>query len=318
MAKQSNSDAYWAERRKQLHSQLEKDESKLKEKLARLYDAEAKRLEGEIASYYAKYGIDNVVRYRQLLGELPVGDRKLLIERMDEFAAKYPQYAYLLPVRESIYTLNELEGLQTAIRMQQLEIGAIEIDELNAHLEALAERSAAAASKQLENWGAFYTYGKAAAAATVGAAWANGANFSKSIWDNREKLAAYLNDDLGKMLARGATYDECIKALSERFENVSRRDMYRLIYTEGTFVLNEAQALVFEQEFDGFAISCADSKACEICKRLEREQAENPVPYKDRKHGVNFPPLHPWCRCSAVPTVSDWDDWIDDYVKRRS
>ena len=32
---------------------------------------------------------------------------------------------------------------------------------------------------------------------------------------------------------------------------------------------------------------------------------------------MNFPPLHPWCRCSYEVAVEDWDAWIDDYVARR-
>ena len=36
-------------------------------------------------------------------------DKRLLIEQMDEFAKKYPQYAHLMPVREHM-KLNRLEG----------------------------------------------------------------------------------------------------------------------------------------------------------------------------------------------------------------
>lgn len=39
---------------------------------------------------------------------------------------------------------------------------------------------------------------------------------------------------------------------------------------------------------------------------------------KDRTPGVNFPPLHPWCRCTFEIYVEDWDKWQDDYVKRHS
>lgn len=39
---------------------------------------------------------------------------------------------------------------------------------------------------------------------------------------------------------------------------------------------------------------------------------------KDRTPGVNFPPLHPWCRCTFEIYVDDWDKWQDDYVKRHS
>ena len=113
---------YWEQRQQQLNRQLETDETKLKSKLSQYYDKEQKRLEKEISAYYQMYGENNVIRYRKLLENLSDTDKSLLMERMNDFAVKYPQYAYLMPVRESIYKLNRLEGLQTNIRMQQLEI----------------------------------------------------------------------------------------------------------------------------------------------------------------------------------------------------
>lgn len=67
-------------------------------------------------------------------------DRKLLMEKMDEFAEKYPQYAHIMPIRESIYKMNRLEGLQYSIRMQQIEIGAVNNEQIRAHLERNALR----------------------------------------------------------------------------------------------------------------------------------------------------------------------------------
>lgn len=49
-------------------------------------------------------------------------------------------------------------------------------------------------------------------------------------------------------VARGDSYARCIKALGDRFGSVSRNDMYRLIYTEGTFVQNEAAITGFEDD----------------------------------------------------------------------
>lgn len=71
----------------------------------------------------------------------------LLIQRMDEFEKKYPEYADLMPIRESIYKLNRLEGLQQSIRLQQRELGAITNRELKEHLASLAYKSTGAADK---------------------------------------------------------------------------------------------------------------------------------------------------------------------------
>ena len=309
---------YWAERRDDLLAQLEKSEEVLNAKLAKLYKREADELQRDIAAYYQEYGRDNVIEYRKLLVSLKEQDRRLLMEKMDEFEKKYPKWAYLMPVRASIYQLNELEGIQTAIYLQQLEIGAIEIEKLTEHLSARAMNAANLAAEEMGFGTAFYNINAEAITMTVGAAWSQDKSYSERIWDNREKLAAYLNDDFAKMLARGVSYDQMARELRERFEDVSVRDAKRLIFTEGSFVFNEAQAQVFAQDFDSYYIeTCKDKRVCKICREIAANSESEPFSYKDRQPGANFPPFHPWCRCSAVPYVSDWDAWIDDYVAKR-
>lgn len=308
---------YWAARRKELLEQMEGDEAALQAKLSKLYEKQVAQLEREIAAYYQEFGEKNVIEYRKLMVSLSEKDRLMLIERMKDFAKKYPQYAHLMPVRESIYKLNELEGIQTSIRLQQLEIGAIEQKELEAHFRKQAQRAANLAAEELGFGSNFYGVDATVVTETVGAAWAKGKDFSQTIWDNREKLAAYLNDDFAQLIARGVSYDKCAQALGERFASVTSNDIRRLIYTEGTFLFNEAQAQVHQGDFDYYALSCADGRACQICKDLQAEQSVNPARFEDRAPGINFPPMHPWCRCSYTVKVGDWEAWIDRYVEQR-
>lgn len=309
---------YWRARRDELLGQMAEDERELFAKLEKLYATEAAKLERDIASYYQRYGERNVIEYRVLLASLPDEDRRLLMERMEDFARKYPQHAHLMPIRESIYKLNELEGIQAAIRIQQLEIGAIEQELFSEHFERQAQRGANFAAEQMGFGSNFYGVNAQVVTETVGAAWAAGAAFSERIWENREKLASYLNDDFAKLAARGVAYDRMARELADRFGHVSARDAKRLVYTEGTFLFNEAQAQVHESDFETYKISCVhDGKACPVCRELEAAQEKDPVRFSDRRPGVNFPPLHPWCRCSYEVVVEDWDAWIDDYVARR-
>ena len=319
MSKRQEEEAgYWGARRSELLDQMAGDEAELFAKLDGIYASEASKLERDIATYYQRYGEKNVIEYRRLLVQLSDEDRRMLIERMDDFSRKYPQYAHLMPIRESIYKLNEMEGIQAAIRIQQLEIGAIEQDLFNEHFAQQALRGANLAGEQMGFGQNFYTVNASVVAETVGAAWAVGGAYSERIWANREKLAAYLNDDFAKSIARGVAYDKLTKTLTERFVGVSARDAKRLVYTEGTFLFNEAQAQVHESDFEGYRLSCVhDSKTCPVCKELEAAQEKKPVKFSERKPGVNFPPLHPWCRCSYEVAVDDWDAWIDAYVAKR-
>ena len=132
---------YWEKRQQQLITAMEKDEAQLNRRLTETYEIEADRLEKHIAAYYMKYGKDEVIEYRDLLKALTPEEYSLLMRDMDEFAELYPQYEHLIPARKSAYIINRLEGLQISVRMQQLKIGALEQQEVENHLNKIAERS---------------------------------------------------------------------------------------------------------------------------------------------------------------------------------
>ena len=301
---------YWEKRQQQLNKQLEKDEAKLKKRLSSFYDAEFRKLEKQIAAYYTQFGEDNVIQYRILMERLSAEDQRLFMEQMDAFVKKYPEYAHLMPVRDSIYRLNRLEGLQHSILMQQYEIGATNIEQITDHLNRQALRAANAAAEALGFGKNFYAINADIIRKFVDVPWADGKNFSTRIWGNTEKLANYLNTDIAQAFARGDSYDRIVSNLKKRFDKVARNDAYRLVYTEGTYVMAEATMTPFESEFEQYRVSTVgDGKVCDICREVAKETFQ----IKDRTPGVNFPPLHAWCRCSFTIEVSDWDAWMEGY-----
>lgn len=309
--------SYWQKRQQQLSKQLEKDEDKLKKRLSSYFDTEYRKLEKQIAAYYKQYGTDNVIQYRRLMESLPDTDKRLLIEQMDEFAKKYPEYAHLLPVRESIYKLNRLEGLQYSVRMQQLEMGAVENEQITEHLNRQAMRGANAAAETMGFGKNFYSNNPDITKRFVNIPWSNGENFSQKIWNNTTKLANYLNSDIAQGIARGDSYDRLVRRVRERFSSVSRNDAYRLIYTEGTYVMAESTMQPFTEDFEKYRLSTVgDGNVCSICRGVSEEKETFDI--ADRQPGVNFPPIHPWCRCTFTIEVDDWDKWMDDYVAKHS
>ena len=296
---------YWEQRTKQLNKALEKDEERLKRRLVNYYKREAKRLDKEIASFYQKYGENNIIEYRKLLQQMSSDDIQLLYEDMDEFARKYPQYSHLMPTRANIYKLTRLEGLQQSVYMAQLRLGAITDIELTDHLEKQAKRYGKAADTA--NGKVFNMVNEQTVKGFVNTDWSNGKNFSQRIWDNAQKLADTLNTELAQGFARGETYDKLTKQITDKFETVSRNNAYRLIYTEGTYVMNESSIQGFSEDFEQYEYSVVeDGHACPICTALDGKVFN----IKDRVPGVNFPPMHPWCRCSFKIHVDDWNEWL--------
>ena len=308
---------YWEKRRDALYKALEKDELALRKRLSRIYQAESTRLDKEIASYFSKYGENNVIEYRTLLGKLSDADKTLLFERWDDFAKKYPQYQDLMPVRMSIYNLDRLQGLQYSIAMQQLELGAIEQDQIKAHLDKTAYRAANTTAQTMGFGKDFYSIDSEIVKRFVDVDWSGAGKFSTTIWKNKQKLTNYLNTDLAQGFARGDSYKKLTDNLLARFEKVSRNDAYRLIYTEGTFVANQTAMIPFEEYFDQYKISTMeDGKVCSICTGIAEQAEMKPFLIKDRVVGENFPPFHPWCRCTFDVVVDNWTQWLDNYKQQ--
>ena len=75
--------------------------------------------------------------------------------------------------------------------------------------------------------------------------------------------------DIAHGFARGDSYDRLVRNLQQRFSRVNRRDAYRLIYTEGTYVMAESSIKPFEDDFEQYRISpVLDGKTCSICRGI--------------------------------------------------
>lgn len=282
-------------------------EKTLQKRMADYYLDEAKRLDKEIASFYQRYGKNNVIQFRSLMQRLTKADADLLWRDVDAFVTKYPQYAHLLPTRQNIYKLNRLEGLQADVRVQQLNIGVYENQQIEQHLKKVGADFYEHTSKVLGN-----EYNKEIVKKFVDSTPQITDVLANTI-NNHNKLASYLSSDIAQGIARGDSYDRLTKQILTRFTRVSKKDLDRLVYTQGTLMFNEATAGVVEEDFDEYEISTAgDGKVCEICKGLEGKIFR----FKDRTVGVNFPPIHPWCRCSFTVVITDRQKWIDDYIKK--
>lgn len=305
--------SYWSERQKQLKAYAAKEEERYMKRVTAYYEAELKRLERQIAAYYAAYGEENVIAYRNLLQTLPADDARLLIEQIDEFVKKYPQYADLVPVRETIYRLNRLEGLQYSIRMAEANIAGYADDLMTPYLTELSRRGVNYGMETLGFGKNFYSINSDIVKQFVGAPWCNGENFSTRIWNDTQKLAETLNQQIAQGFARGDSYERLTKQLQDRFKRVNKRDAYRLIYTEGTYVMAESSMQPFTQDFQKYRIVTAeDDRVCPVCSGISSEVFE----IEDRQPGTNFPPFHPYCRCTFTVVVEDWGVWLDDYVAR--
>src|SRR5699024_6920965 len=122
------------------------------------------------------------------------------------------------------------------------------------------------------------------------------------ICNNKEKLLEQLKTTYRDGLVRGDNYRKMSLSIMDRF-GVAYNDAKRLVWTESSFVLNQAHIQPYidlgVEEYELNAMM--DSRTSEICRELNGERFR----FDEIEVGVNFPPLHPWCRTTFIGVSLD-------------
>lgn len=144
---------------------------------------------------------------------------------------------------------------------------------------------------------AFTTIDKAAVRQLINSVWvADGKMWSQRVWDNTERLASTLNDELIHIVATGKKNTDLVHILQDRF-NVSYHRAQTLVRTEVAHIQTEAA----KQRYKDYGIEYVevlvdeDERTCELCKALQGK----------RFLTTETPPLpvHPNERCCLVPVI---------------
>lgn len=310
-----DSASYWNERQRIADAAMERDERLLSERIKRVYERELKDLDRQVADYYKRYGEDNVIAYRHLMETLDQADRDLLIRDCDKFLISHPETASIVDVRKSIYKLNRLEGLQASARLRLYSATDEVSGAVTDHLAKQALRGANTTAQAMGFGKSFYKLDNDFIRRFVDTPWTGGARYSQRIWDNADTLAAYVGQDMAKAFARGDSYERIAKALSKRFVDVPQSSLMRLVYTEGTYTSRAAQAEELKREsFEEYTVEVVhDGHTCEECHAVDGKVFR----FDDAEPGVNFPPIHPYCRCQIAPAVTDWDAWQQKQLDKK-
>ena len=165
----------------------------------------------------------------------------------------------------------------------------------------------------------------------------NGRNYSERIWNNTQKLSETLKDEVLQAVLTGKKEKDVTDELINRF-NVSEFESKRLIRTETAHINNEMEALSYEEaDIEKYRfVAVLDTRTSHIC----REHDYKVYKVSERQVGVNYPPLHPFCRSTTIavfddedltelsrrardpktgktttiPGDMDYEDWYDKYV----
>lgn len=142
-----------------------------------------------------------------------------------------------------------------------------------------------------------------------------GNNFSERIWKKyRDDIPNRLMDSLLRGTLLGYPPNKITSMLHEQFTNIKKSDVHRLVISELSHVTEEATAQSYEESgIDEYEyMATLESHTCVVCAHLDGMVFK----MSERKDGINYPLIHPYCRCTTVPYIKDLPDvkerWMRD------
>lgn len=132
--------------------------------------------------------------------------------------------------------------------------------------------------------------------AVMNSAWSNGSSFSDTLWKNVDGVSNEVRKQLTWGLITGKTEKQMAKEIANKYA-VGSFASRRLVRTESCYLSNEIQFRAYEEcGADRYQyVATLDSKTDEECGLLDRKIFN----IKEKKPGVNCPPMHPFCRCTT-------------------
>ncbi|WP_308004449.1 minor capsid protein [uncultured Lactococcus sp.] len=149
--------------------------------------------------------------------------------------------------------------------------------------------------------------------AVIHSGW-KGSNFSTRLWGNAtHTLPKTLSETLFRGIALGYGPDRLTQMARVKLKDFAENQIHRLVTTEAAHIVEQATLDSYKEigleKYEYLAT--LESHTCEVCGKLDGQVIE--VSKQDT--GTNYPPIHPYCRCTTVP----WDKWFEENdIKRWS
>lgn len=300
---------YWKKRATRRLTDAEKQSEIAIRRVNKMYDQAKKNIERDIENIYANYskatGLD-VQSLKELLTKTETA--KLWKELKAKGLDKYVKGNYKARI-------TRLEQLQAQLYAKAKEIAPKEQELSTACYKDIINDSYYKAIYDTQmgtGWDfPFATLDDNLVNAVLNEGW-SGLNYSKRIWGNTDILAESIAEIVGGALLSGQSIQKTSRQIRERF-GVCKYYADRLIRTESNHFHNEADFMAYEEMGVEKYVFMAvlDTRTSKKCQELDNKVFE----LKEKKEGLNFPPMHPHCRST---TRAYMGEEIEKTLKRRA
>ena len=297
--------AYWRKRAIELAEKQKQEDDDLCLRFHREYERILHELDKEISIFYARYAANESVSMadaRRLLRDAELEDFRM---SLDEFRDKALAGGFDKELEE-VYLrsrISRLQALQTQVELRMMELFGSQRDVLRDHLQERYTdtyyRTVYAVSQQADVASTFARIDPQTVEKILATPWV-GSEFSSRIWADKDKLTRELMQTLSRGFVRGDSLGRMTKEFAQRM-GVSESRAATLIHTESAHMAAEAAEQGYrETGVKSYRFEAAlDLKTCSVCGALDQRE----FPLAEHETGINYPPLHPRCRCTTVPVT---------------
>ena len=299
------SGAYWRKRAIELAEKQKQEDDDLCLRFHREYERILHELDKEISIFYARYAANESVSMadaRRLLRDAELEDFWM---SLDEFRDKALAGGFDKELEE-VYLrsrISRLQALQTQVELRMMELFGSQRDVLRDHLQERYTdtyyRTVYAVSQQADVASTFARIDPQTVEKILATPWV-GSEFSSRIWADKDKLTRELMQTLSRGFVRGDSLNRMTKEFAQRM-GVSESRAATLIHTESAHMAAEAAEQGYrETGVQSYQFEAAlDLKTCAVCGALDQREFS----LAEHETGINYPPLHPRCRCTTVPVT---------------
>lgn len=322
--------AYWEHRARLRQAAYDRANNKVVEAVSRTYDRAARQLDIDIdtiiRTYQRKTGLTASEAMDFLNGGLPDNYRNELMARVSGITDKRERSKLETLLRTDRYQgrISRLDAIKANARIGLTEAAEAELSAVAPHLRGIGNT---AYSRMMYDVQHASQYGFQMAGVPrksldtiLKTKWA-GEAFSQRIWQNRDAAYNIMTQAMGEIVGIGKLSQATLTdvrgmvdltkwagAAKSKFKNVAQYQKYaanRLIRTESAYVANQTTAIAYDEcgieqyEF----IATLDGRTSAICSGLDGKIFNT----ADKEIGVNFAPMHPFCRSAHAPVLEGID-----------
>lgn len=286
--------SYWLKRSEELDKVAKMTEKEVMKKLSALYRDAFRSIEKEVNDFMMKYAVDHKLDYATVTQMLTPIDLAEYNEKIQELHAMYrdtkSEYIKIeierLKARSKI---TRLRALQDAINVELCKV----THEYQMTLEdTLIGLFSDQYTKACELMGVMAPGIPREAIKKIIEYPYAGKMFSDRIWDNKDALVKYIQQDLTVGIIRGDSIQKMARQLKKDL-NVLYYQAERLVRTETNYAMNQAHlkgykdsGVVEKYEF----LAAHDKRTSKLCRDLDGEMFE----LSKAVVGENYPPMHPF------------------------